>query len=179
MLDLPSQVMEVFLALGQRRQLEEDSLDLEDLHLSQLEEACSVEAKLLHLSQVGAVYLEMLHLVEVFLGVSQVLLNKLKVVVNQAHLPLLPHLSDLEDRLKVGLSSEEVNKLLNKTLSLELPIHLSIALRVNSRLISLELDLAMQRLVALEVNSLCLVALANSLLEDLVEDFQWASLRVV
>jgi len=123
-LDLPSLVMEVYLALGQRRQLEEDSLDLEDLHLPLLEEACSVEAQLLQLSQVGVVYSEMLHLEEVFSGVSQVLLNKLKVVVNQTHLPLLPHLSDLEDRLKVGLSSEEVSSLLNKTLSLELPTHL-------------------------------------------------------
>ena len=123
-LDLPSLVMEVYLALGQRRQLEEDSLDLEDLHLPLLEEACSVEAQLLHLSQVGVVYSEMLHLEEVFSGVSQVLLNKLKVVVNQTHLPLLLHLLDLEDRLKVGLSSEEVSSLLNKTLSLELPTHL-------------------------------------------------------
>ena len=123
-LDLPSLVMEVYLALGQRRQLEEDSLDLEDLHLPLLEEACSVEAQLLHLSQVGVVYSEMLHLEEVFSGVSQVLLNKLKVVVNQTHLPLLLHLLDLEDRLKVGLSSEEVSSLLNKTLSLELLIHL-------------------------------------------------------
>ena len=43
--------------------------------------------------------------------------------------------------------------------------------------------MAMQQLVALGVNSLCLVALANNLLVaqpvDLVEDFQWASLRVV
>lgn len=41
----------------------------------------------------------------------------------------------------------------------------------------------MQQLVALGVNSLCLAALANNLLVaqpvDLVEDFQWASLRVV
>jgi hypothetical protein len=47
----------------------------------------------------------------------------------------------------------------------------------------LELDLAMQQLVALEVNSLCLAALANNLLVvqlvDLVEVFQWASLKVV
>jgi hypothetical protein len=123
-LDLLNQVMEVFLALGQLRQLEEDSLDLEGHHLPQLEGAYSVEARLLHLSQVGVVYLEMLHLEEVFSGVSQVLLNKLKVVVNQTHLLLLPHRLDLEDRLKVGLSLGEVSRLHNKILFLELLIHL-------------------------------------------------------
>jgi len=123
-LGLLNQVMEVFLARGQLRQLEEDSLDLEGHHLPQLEEACSVEARPLDLSQVGVVYLEMLHLEEVFSGVSQVLLNKLKVAVNQTHLLLLPHRLDLEDRLKVGLSLGEVSRLHNKILFLELLIHL-------------------------------------------------------
>ena len=126
-----NKVVEVCLALvNQSPQVEVVCLEQVDPHHLQLEEACLVQVQEPQLLNLLLVFLEMLHLVEVFLELVLVLLSKLKVEVNQTPYLLHHPKSDLEDRLKVLLYLVELLKLLPQVLYLELVTHQLIAQQV-------------------------------------------------